>query len=168
MSSSRNSRRSSEGDPTPKARHGPGCSGSAAWRGGMRARAVLIVDHDGCKVLGPRFVRLLAEIHSRGSVSQATLAVGLGYRHALSWIRRAESVLDRPLVIRRAGGAAGGGSGITAEGLKLICSYGQVSASLERIVRRADHSIFGGTSPTQRRVERSGKANVQTAVERQR
>ena len=163
MSSSRNSRRSSKGDLTPESRHGAGCPGSVAWRGGMYARAVLIVDHDGRKVLGPRLVRLLAEIHARGSVRQATLAVGLGYRHALSWIRRAESVLERPLVIRRAGGAAGGGSGITSEGLKLIRSYGEVNASLERVIQRAGPAILGGTSPTQRQVARSANPNVRTA-----
>ena len=168
MSSSRNSRQFSKGDLTSKSRHSGGCPGSAMWRGGMRARAVLIVDRDGHKVLGPRFVRLLAEIHSRGSVSQATLAVGLGYRHALSWIRRAESVLGRPLVIRRAGGLSGGGSGVTVEGLKLIRSYHQVSASLERIVRRADHEILGSRSPTQRRFPKSGTPRVGTAAARQR
>jgi molybdate transport system regulatory protein len=109
----------------------------------MRARAALIVDHAEGKVLGPRFVRLLEEIRTQGSVSRATRAVGVGYRHALKWIRRAEKLLQRPLVVRRAGGAAGGGSGLTAEGLRLVRSYRRVRRVIDRLVQRAEAELLG-------------------------
>lgn len=109
-----------------------------------RQRAALIVDHQDGKVLGPRFVRLLEEIDAKGSVSRATATVGLGYRHAINWIRHAESVLGYALVVRRAGGAAGGGSGLTAEGVALVRSYRRESRVIDRIVRRAETEILGG------------------------
>lgn len=150
MSSSRSSspstdarRRGGAGDEARRPRGG-GCRGAVPWRDRLRARAVLIVDLDGEKVLGPRFVHLLEEIDRQGSVRQAALRLGLGYRHAIDWIRRAESVLDRALVIRRAGGVAGGGSGLTRDGMLLIHNYHRVSRALGKVVERAERHILEG------------------------
>ncbi|HEX5437000.1 MAG TPA: hypothetical protein VFW98_07570 [Gemmatimonadaceae bacterium] len=118
------------------------CPGAARWRGDLRARAVLIVDSNGETVLGPRFIRLLEEIDRAGSVRQAALHLGLGYRHALAWIGRAEQVLGRALVVRQAGGVAGGGSGLTAQGADLIRRYRRVASVLGRVVERAEHEIL--------------------------
>ncbi|MGQ0714849.1 MAG: hypothetical protein ACT4PJ_14145 [Gemmatimonadaceae bacterium] len=93
-------------------------------------------------MLGPRFVRLLEEIATQGSVRRATATVGLGYRHAITWIRRAELVLGYALVMRRAGGTAGGGSGLTEEGAALVRSYRRVGREIDRIVRRAETAIL--------------------------
>lgn len=120
------------------------CPGSASWASGLRARAVLMVTGpDGEKVLGPRFVRLLEEVRDRGSIRRAALALGLGYRHALDWIRRAEATLGRPLVVRHAGGAAGGGAGLTDDGIALVRNYRRVSAQLARIAAHAEAAILG-------------------------
>lgn len=66
----------------------------------------------------------------------------LGYRHAITWIRHAESVLRRPLVVRHAGGTAGGGSGLTADAVALVRSYRRVSRAIDRVVRRAETEIL--------------------------
>jgi len=115
----------------------------ARWSAGLRARAVLILEAEGEKVLGPRFVRLLEEIESRGSVLRAARRLSIGYRHAIAWIQRAEAVLRRPLVERQAGGATGGGSRLTGEGLALVRSYRRVGRALDRIVARARTEILG-------------------------
>jgi molybdate transport system regulatory protein len=120
------------------------CLWSVTTRDDLRARAVLVVVQRGEKVIGPRFIRLLEEIRARGSVRQAALELGVGYRHAIAWIRRAEQALDRPLVVRRAGGVAGGGSGVTPEGLALIRTYGRISRAIGKIVERAGREILGG------------------------
>ena len=142
MSSSGSSRRSSNSRAAAQARGGRACPGSADWRGGLHARAALIVDHADGKVLGPRFVRLLEAIEATGSVRQATATVGLGYRHAITWIRRAESVLGYALVVRHVGGAAGGGSDLTAEGVRLVRSYRRVTRAIDRLVRQAESEIL--------------------------
>jgi len=103
---------------------------------------VLILESEGEKVLGPRFVRLLEEIEARGSVLGATRRLGIGYRHAIAWIKRAETALRRPLVERRAGGMAGGGSKLTGEARALVHSYRRVGRALDRIVARARNEIL--------------------------
>ena len=118
------------------------CPGVERWSARLRARAVLILEAEGEKVLGPRFVRLLEEIEARGSVLRAARRLGLGYRHAIAWIQRAETVLRRPLVERHAGGVAGGGSCITHDAAALVRSYRRVGRALDRIVARARTEIL--------------------------
>jgi molybdate transport system regulatory protein len=120
-----------------------GCSWSVTTRNDLRARAVLVVIQRGEKVIGPRFIRLLDEIRAQGSVRQAALELGIGYRHAIAWIRRAEQALDRPLVVRRTGGAAGGGSALTAEGIALIRAYDRISKAIGKVVERVGRDIVG-------------------------
>ena len=118
------------------------CPGVGHWSARLRARAVLILEAEGEKVLGPRFVRLLEEIEARGSVLRAARRLGIGYRHAIAWIQRAENVLRRRLVERRAGGVAGGGARLTLDALALIRSYRRVGRALDRIVARARTEIL--------------------------
>jgi molybdate transport system regulatory protein len=118
------------------------CPGTARWSPQLRARAVLILETDGEKVLGPRFVRLLEEIDAQGSVHRAARRLGLGYRHAIAWIRRAETALRRPLVERHVGGVAGGGSSLTVAALLLVRSYRRVGRALDRVVARAKAEIL--------------------------
>lgn len=118
------------------------CPGTAEWRGGLRARAVLIVSYEGEKVLGPRFIRLLEEIRSHGSVRAAAGSLGLGYRHALDWIQRGETVLARPLVERRAGGASGGGALLTPDAVQVIQAYRRAGRALGRVVARAEAELL--------------------------
>jgi len=113
------------------------------WRGALDARALLVVEHAGEKVLGHRFVRLLDGIGAHGSIRQAALEMGIGYRHALAWISRAETALGRPLVVRHAGGVAGGGAGLTLDGIQLVRAYRRVSRSLRRLVRAAERQLLG-------------------------
>lgn len=131
-----------------------GCTWSASLRQDLRARAVLVIAQRGEKVIGPRFIRLLEEIGTRGSVRQAALNLGIGYRHAIAWIRRAEQALGRPLVVRHAGGTAGGGSAVTPEGLALVRAYGRISKAIGRVVERVEREILVESSE---RVPRSGK-----------
>jgi molybdate transport repressor ModE-like protein len=118
-----------------------------ARAGGRRAtpsaRAVLVVEVDGTEVLGPRLVELLEAIRVHGSVRQAARALGVGYRHAIARIRRAEDALEQPLVARRTGGVAGGGAGLTAPAMHLVQRYQRVSRALARIVQRAEPEILG-------------------------
>jgi molybdate transport system regulatory protein len=123
---------------------------------------VLIVTHEGEKVLGPRFVRLLREIDARGSIRQATQALSLGYRHAIAWIQRAEAALDRPLVTRHAGGGRSRGAALTDDGRAVIEAYSLVEDRITRVLTRAEALFFpaggrgrvpprAGAQPTPRR-----------------
>jgi molybdate/tungstate transport system substrate-binding protein len=114
------------------------------WSNGLRARAVLVVESGTNKVLAPRVVRLLERVGSDGSVRKAAAGLGLGYRHALAWIQLAEEGLGRALVARHAGGVAGGGAGLTLDGLALVRAYRRIDRSLRHVVLRAEREIMGG------------------------
>ena len=118
------------------------CRNAVRWRGGARARAVLIVVHGGDKVIGPRFIQLLEEIHARGSIRAAASSLGIGYRHALAWITRAESLVGQALVERHAGGSTGGGASLTERALRVARAYRRVNASIHRLVERAEREIL--------------------------
>jgi molybdate transport system regulatory protein len=118
------------------------CRNSIRWRGGARARAVLIVLRDGDKIIGPRFIQLLDGIEARGSIRAAASELGLGYRHALAWITRAELLVGQPLVNRHAGGAAGGGAVLTDKARRVSAAYRRVNSSIYRLVERAEREIL--------------------------
>lgn len=120
------------------------CPGALRWHGDLRTRAVLIITHQGQKVLGPRFVRLLREIEARGSIRRATRELGLGYRHAIAWIQRAEIALERPLVTRHAGGGRAGGASLTSEGRELIAAYQRVADRVTDVLADAEALFFPG------------------------
>jgi molybdate transport system regulatory protein len=83
-------------------------------------------------LMGPRYVRLLEEIDRRGSIREACSRIGLSYRTCLNRIRRMERVLGAPVIHTTRGGAAGGGSELTAEARELIRLYRKWRTGLER------------------------------------
>lgn len=131
----------SSSSPTSEPRVRP-CRNSIRWRGGARARAVLIVLRDGDKIIGPRFIQLLDGIEARGSIRGAAQELGIGYRHALDWITRAESLVGQALVNRRAGGASGGGAILTDKARRVSRAYRRVNSSIYRLVERAEREIL--------------------------
>jgi tungstate transport system substrate-binding protein len=74
----------------------------------------------GRKIPGRELLKLLERIHETGSLTQAVEAAGMSYRHAWGLLNRAEEALNKKLVIRKAGGSAGGGTSLTDEGLFLL------------------------------------------------
>ena len=135
--------RSTSGSSPTSERGACECRNSIPWRGGARARAVLIVACDGDKIIGPRFIRLLDEIDARGSIRAAAASLGVGYRHALDWITRAELLVRQPLVERHAGGAAGGGARLTGKARRVSRAYRRLNSSIFRLVQHAEGELLG-------------------------
>ena len=131
----------SSSSPTSE-RGSRGCRSGIRWRGGVRAHAVLIVLRDGEKVIGPRFIGLLDEIQACGSIRAAASGLGIGYRHALDWITRAESLIGQPLVERHAGGASGGGARLTRRAIRMSRAYRRINSSITHLVERAEREIL--------------------------
>ena len=84
----------------------------------------------------------LEEIHTRGSIRAAASSLGVGYRHALAWIRRAESLVGQALVERHAGGSTGSGASLTEKAQRVTRAYRRVNASIHRLVERAEREIL--------------------------
>lgn len=117
---------------------------SVEWSERITARACLFVALDGEKIIGPRFVRLLRVIAQEGSVRGAARHLNVGHRHAIAWIQRAETLLSRALVQRRAGGAGGGGATLTPAGETLVQAYLAIEADIKRRLAAARTEILGG------------------------
>lgn len=83
------------------------------------------------RVFGAGLARLCGEIRRRRSLAEAARAGGVSYRHAWNLLRAAERRLGRPLTVPKAGGARGGGSGLTPEGERLLDLYGKVAAETQ-------------------------------------
>lgn len=103
----------------------------------MAFAAPLWIEKDEQKYLGDKRIRLLEEIHLCGSLSTAAKTTGMSYKAAWDALQAMNNLADRPLTEAAAGGAGGGGTRLTDEGIKIIRLYREVErehrASLARL-----------------------------------
>jgi len=100
----------------------------------MQPRTKLCIEQDGKLVLSDYRVRLLRLIHDTGSLAEAAAQMHLSYRRAWGKVREIEHNSAMKLVESAAGGAGGGGSRLTPEGLNLIESYERFRAHVDKDV----------------------------------
>ncbi|MBS4023348.1 MAG: substrate-binding domain-containing protein [Dethiobacter sp.] len=74
----------------------------------------------GERIPGRELLALLEKIDDTGSLNRAVEEAGFSYRYGWGLLNRAEEALGKALVIRQAGGSAGGGTRLTPEGRKLL------------------------------------------------
>jgi len=99
-------------------------------------RLKLWLEQDGKMAFGEGLYELLGLVEKTGSISGAATAMGLAYREAWGRLRDAESALARPLLVRQAGGAHGGGASLTPFGRSMMETYGVLKAELEACAGR--------------------------------
>jgi len=92
-----------------------------AKRGETRPRLRLLVG--AAVALGPGKARLLDAIDEAGSISGAARAMGMSYRRAWTLVEAMNRDFRDPLVETNAGGAGGGGAGVTAAGHEALRRY---------------------------------------------
>jgi molybdate transport system regulatory protein len=88
-------------------------------------------------------VRLLEAIESRGSLTGAAQAIGISYKSAWEQVEAMTNLADRPLVIRRSGGAGGGGAELTDEARALLRWYDTVAVEHRRFLARVAETAPG-------------------------
>jgi len=97
------------------------------------------LDNNG-KAFGEGPYQLLKRIETTGSLHQAAHEMKMSYRKAWTTLKAIETKLGYPLLERKVGGIAGGGSHITEQGLILMKHYEkfriEVKESLEKIYRK--------------------------------
>ncbi len=74
-------------------------------------------------VFGEGTYALLEEIRRKKSISAASKATNMSYRHAWDLIKEVEKHLGEPVIKTQKGGKYGGSSEITSAGLSLLTSY---------------------------------------------
>lgn len=90
--------------------------------------------------LGHRFadaqVDLLQAIIDAGSISAAAKTVGVSYKTAWDRVDAINNMAAEPLVVRSAGGAKGGGTQVTAYGLKVLEGFHALQQEHQIYLRR--------------------------------
>lgn len=79
------------------------------------------LDPDGR--IGPGKIELLEHIASFGSISAASRAMKMSYKHAWDLVEDMNRVFGKPLVSAQTGGKRGGGAQLTSVGLAVVSRY---------------------------------------------
>lgn len=109
-----------------------------------------LMDSQGNRAFGPGPYRLLAAVHTEGSLAAAARFLGMSYTKALHILRRAEAGAATPLLVRRTGGEAGGSSTLTEAGETLLARYHLWSDAVAAEGARLKGIAFAGLDETPR------------------
>jgi molybdate transport system regulatory protein len=94
-------------------------------------RTKVWLEADGRFVIGDGGLALLEGVARLGSLAAAVRDIGWSYRHAWGYIRRAESVLGRPLLAPRPGKGRDRGAELTDDGHRLLGRLRSARARLD-------------------------------------
>jgi molybdate transport system regulatory protein len=96
--------------------------------------------------LGDTRIRLLEAIALHGSISRAAKEVPLSYKAAWEAVEAINNLAPQPVVERSAGGRDGGGTLLTAYGLRLIAFYRALEAEHRVALERLGAAMHGGSA----------------------
>lgn len=94
--------------------------------------------------IGEARIQLLQAIAEKGSISAAAKAVGLSYKGAWDAVQALNNLFERPLVLARPGGRAGGTASVTPAGEAVISAFHQLEAALSQAAVRLGEELAGG------------------------
>ncbi len=104
---------------------------------------VWIECETGDSVFGEGQMHILETIREQGSINAAAKALGMGYRSMWGRLRKMEKRLNKPLLVRIKGGAAGGQSTLTPEAEDMVNKFKllqqQITTASETIFNRIYH-----------------------------
>jgi molybdate transport system regulatory protein len=100
------------------------------------------LENDG-KAFGEGPFHLLRMVAEKGSLSQAAKSLNMSYQKAWFIIRRSEEKLGFPLLERRIGGVAGGGSQVTEAGKEFMKNYSRFRKEMEKKLNAVFQKYFG-------------------------
>ena len=108
----------------------------------MKIRSKVWLEVDGELVFGPGRARVLRAVEEAGSINGAAKALEMSYRHVWSQVRTAEQRLGKPLLIKKAGGAHGGGATLTPYAQDLLVAYEKLYRNVHSYTERQHDAIF--------------------------
>ena len=86
--------------------------------------------------IGDDRIRLLEAIDAHGSISAAARNVGLTYKAAWDAVAAVNNLAERPLVVGRIGGRAGGGASLTEDGRRFLRAVQFMQYELRQLAGR--------------------------------
>ncbi len=110
----------------------------------LTPRIKLWIEREGMLALSDYRVQLLEHIAETGSLAEAAARMKLSYRRAWGKIKEIERNLGLPLVESEVGGARGGRSRLTPEGVRLVALYRRFQEAMQRDLLREFDATFGG------------------------
>ncbi len=95
-----------------------------------------IVNEEGAPFMGPGPLRLLEMIEKKKSINKAAKEMGLSYVKALRMLKRLEDDGGQKMLIKRTGGADGGGAELTAFAKSYIREYSRLEIKMRALADR--------------------------------
>jgi molybdate transport system regulatory protein len=103
---------------------------------------IWIEDMEGNVVFGTGRLRILRAIKQHGSINSAAKSLKMGYRAVWARITATEKRLGKKLLIRKSGGASGGGSQLTPLAETMIAQYESVQKDIEQMTDKKFHDAL--------------------------
>ena len=97
--------------------------------------AHVFLKSDASPSIGRERIRLLETVAREGSITAGAKAAGLSYKAAWDALDAMARMFGAPLLTTKSGGASGGGSALTATGLRVIETFARMEAEMTRVVR---------------------------------
>lgn len=101
----------------------------------------LWLGRDEQNLLSDKRISLLEKIGECGSITQAAKAVGLSYKGAWDAVDAMNSMFGEPLVATSTGGKGGGGTQLTATGIRMVDAYSALKREQQRFLKAASAGI---------------------------
>lgn len=89
------------------------------------------IDKDGKNFLGLGKIHFLELIKQHGSMSKAASILNMSYSKAWGIVDSMNTLAKKPLVVKKTGGAGGGGAELTEEGERVLELYWEFSRNFE-------------------------------------
>jgi molybdate transport system regulatory protein len=108
---------------------------------GLKIAGSLLLGVSEDSMLSDKRIALLEKIATNGSISQAAKSVGLSYKGAWDAVDAMNNMFDEPLVLSIAGGKGGGGTQLSATGIRLVDAYHALCKEQKRFLEAASAGI---------------------------
>ncbi|MFA6179334.1 MAG: TOBE domain-containing protein [Candidatus Methylopumilus sp.] len=107
----------------------------------MKVVGSLSLGRDAQNLLSDKRIALLEKIGECGSITQAAKGAGLSYKGAWDAVDAINSMFGEPLVATMTGGKGGGGTQLTATGVRIVDAYRALLREHQRFMQAASAGI---------------------------
>lgn len=97
------------------------------------------VDSD---IIDTELFNILNEVKNEGSIVSASAKAGICFRKAWNKIKKAETQLGFNIVERKRGGASGGHSELSEDGVKLLAAYDELVVEFDKSIYLVTKKFF--------------------------
>lgn len=99
------------------------------------------ITKNGKPFLGQGRIQLLEAIKQQGSISKASVELGMSYKKAWKLVKSMNTLSNKPLVLKETGGKNGGGSILTEYGEKLIIAFRQLEKRNKMFLKKEEEKL---------------------------